>query len=634
MTNEKQMTPKEKYNTIINCIEEMVQGTPDEKTNFRYYHSDMDICNTAFNNGHVLLDMRGRNTLFQFLTGMTVLEYIDERRMMAAYRHLVNRETWAISEELEIAQVTTQQAFNKKFAKFFPGVRPTEAFKTKDTGRILPARTWEYISNESREYFANMEEEPAKQNTKFGISRDQYLKLQVAQDLQAFYGLSDCESDLAFDLSETNGYDMAATFEYVYKYVRDCITWNENRDSVDQKIGKILGNEYVMYLYFVCHYNFTQIYNVLSRVDCRNVDSGEDIYHCNKMYLLGISVLSAPLEKTHYDRVYNYFMDDTDMAVTGYSFIKYLALVFEGPHSMESALKMIDQHEDGPLSSARTIMWEIRMEQAASPDEDFSIEPIRYDDIPTEPEYDSDGYDVDSGEDDYERESAYALGHEPNDSYWEDYRDDRYEIEHTDEYCDLDDKSDDANFEGIEDSRFESYGAHGLDFLCNSSMDIFTWKQCEELTTPELRQLADASEILRKSGLIAWSVLNCIRHLADAGTTCGRNQLLKVLGEVDMNAVIRWCCWNNNNSIPELGVLASLERDEICATINWLVKHRYVKERAGQYSVTETGLHFEENFAEEQAVSLLKELDLEAGRCEIALERINGHYYVDDDLPY
>ena len=122
------MTPKEQFNIVIKCIEEMVEGKKNEETGFVEYYSDAEIVEKAFKDVPISPATRDKNAIFAFLTKKTPLQYITERRMMAAYQYLINKGRFTINEEIAITNLSSQASFNRKFKTFFPDMTPKDAF--------------------------------------------------------------------------------------------------------------------------------------------------------------------------------------------------------------------------------------------------------------------------------------------------------------------------------------------------------------------------------------------------------------------------------------------------------------------------------------------------------------------------
>ena len=134
------MTAKERYDEIIQKIEEMV-------TVQRLQAKDIAE-EIAWNQGMTYRDLA---TVLGFLTGEQLINYIRSRKYQAAYKFLSEAKarklkmSIAISKALDIADMKEQSSLNKVFKKLF-GVTPGEAFYMQDASRMLPPKSWAEIS--------------------------------------------------------------------------------------------------------------------------------------------------------------------------------------------------------------------------------------------------------------------------------------------------------------------------------------------------------------------------------------------------------------------------------------------------------------------------------------------------------
>ena len=78
------MGPKEKYNIIVNKIEELVQGECIDGIIMGM--DELEICEKAFDAAQSIMDIRSQNILFGFLMDKRIKTYVQERKMMAAYK--------------------------------------------------------------------------------------------------------------------------------------------------------------------------------------------------------------------------------------------------------------------------------------------------------------------------------------------------------------------------------------------------------------------------------------------------------------------------------------------------------------------------------------------------------------------
>lgn len=131
------MNAKERYNRIIMEIEEKAQDpfVPS---------SDLAIAVAADN----FMTLREINTVTKFLFDDLLLNYIRQRKMMAAYRYLVSGDSMDITGAVDIADLGTHSSFDRGFKKAF-GITPKEAYRNKDLSLFVQPLTWDVISCET-----------------------------------------------------------------------------------------------------------------------------------------------------------------------------------------------------------------------------------------------------------------------------------------------------------------------------------------------------------------------------------------------------------------------------------------------------------------------------------------------------
>jgi len=197
------MKAKETYNAIIKDIEGMILdlSLKSQEIVIKIEHK-------------YVYDARELKAVFRFLTGITPLEYVRNRRLMASYECLINQKVRDVTAACAITQYDSQHFSNSFKAKF--GMTPTDAFTRKDRSLIEPMLTWEAIScNTSGQMPLEQEGDPMHEQGRFGISLEQYDKVRKASDLEALYDFTPMLSQYAFDIAEKTGYPLERTFEYV-----------------------------------------------------------------------------------------------------------------------------------------------------------------------------------------------------------------------------------------------------------------------------------------------------------------------------------------------------------------------------------------------------------------------------------
>lgn len=99
------VTAKSNFNTMMNEIDNMILC--------RESLSSTDIkASIALNSG---LSNRDLNTIFTYLTGRSLKDYITERQMMAAYKDIIEMREFNIDAAIILTGYDNQSSFTKKF---------------------------------------------------------------------------------------------------------------------------------------------------------------------------------------------------------------------------------------------------------------------------------------------------------------------------------------------------------------------------------------------------------------------------------------------------------------------------------------------------------------------------------------
>lgn len=198
-----EMTAKEKTEKMINIVEEEVINGEKE---------DRDIANLI--QEELVLSLRELNIIFPYLTGVSIRNYIRERRMMSAYYTLIRFDSWneAIEMAIEKSMLYDQSAFSKQFKEMF-GLTPKDAFKKKDKSKLKPPMSWDVITGGDSSGITNIVKDITEK--KFGTDKTLVNEIIAAEDYQTFYGLSDELSETAFNISDDGDVSMEESFYIV-----------------------------------------------------------------------------------------------------------------------------------------------------------------------------------------------------------------------------------------------------------------------------------------------------------------------------------------------------------------------------------------------------------------------------------
>lgn len=234
------MNARERFDLIISKIEEC--SASDE------FAKPADIADRI--SKETGCSFREMNSIFSFLTGSTFLEYIKERKMMAAYKMLISCPILNIEAAICVSGYDNQSSFTKGFNKQF-GITPKNAFSEKDKTKLLPAKTWEFISS-AEDLFESVDVSSQESSIKFGISKEQYDKILEASDYQALYNFNDSQSEAAFKISEDYKVSLKNAFEFVDEFtIMFCDDEFSQLESNEKDIKLFIQNSpALLYLYF------------------------------------------------------------------------------------------------------------------------------------------------------------------------------------------------------------------------------------------------------------------------------------------------------------------------------------------------------------------------------------------------
>jgi len=246
------MNAKDKFNRIIETIEQSIESAE--------YISDIELADKAFKAGQSgYMDPRLQRNVFDFMVNMSVADYIARRRMMKAWEYYLLDDTSSRDKAYSVAMVSTQKGFIGKFRKVF-GCTPEDAKKHREKIIIEEPFYWDNISKEKQEKFVEDVEAGNMINQKFGVPLSVLDVAIKAKAMQEFYGLTDDESDLAYELATRIGQPLEKTFEYVYNFAWPYLeSDSSNIKDADQKMLIVLNYPIVIKLYFDYGMSFDEV---------------------------------------------------------------------------------------------------------------------------------------------------------------------------------------------------------------------------------------------------------------------------------------------------------------------------------------------------------------------------------------
>lgn len=154
------MDVQKQYDQVIKTIEDIVESRPCDY--LEPLPSPDELSNTVLEaGGYYGLDRKARNSIFNFMTGMTFKQYFDLRIDMYAYKVMLTQEKYDPTVLMNIAGVETVSALHKRFSSSF-NMSPSQAFEQKDPAKYLPPAYWSSLSTEQQEDLEKLLEENEK----------------------------------------------------------------------------------------------------------------------------------------------------------------------------------------------------------------------------------------------------------------------------------------------------------------------------------------------------------------------------------------------------------------------------------------------------------------------------------------
>lgn len=160
---------------------------------------------------------RDLSTIFSFMTGKTLIDYIKERKLNASYEHIIDCEIFDAQTAVTLSGLGDQSALNKKFKSTY-GLTPKEAHAKKDYSLVEMRMTWKGFSNVEIKERTNENNSDSPFDTVFGLARKKYEEVKEAIELQELYGFNELQSGIAYDIHQTYKLPLKETFRFVDEY--------------------------------------------------------------------------------------------------------------------------------------------------------------------------------------------------------------------------------------------------------------------------------------------------------------------------------------------------------------------------------------------------------------------------------
>ena len=246
------MNFKERYDEIIKEIEDAVKANEKQIT---------EMLSKKYG-----IHTRMIADAFQFISGVTLSQYIKQRRIINAINYKFEH-----SCSLEVAAAKygfPDSATLSKACKSFLGISPSQISR-QELARKHPLTIDALLSMEECMHIAkaNCGNDSSKL---FGIDREQFATIKDVLEINAIYGLPDEDAELAYELSVKHHVSLPRAFEFV----EDMLLQEEN--------GTMYAKNDSAY--------FNEIADLCFR---RNMSISESIEEIERLYSIGVVNVSS-----------------------------------------------------------------------------------------------------------------------------------------------------------------------------------------------------------------------------------------------------------------------------------------------------------------------------------------------------
>ena len=369
------MTVREQYDAMIRKIEQEA-GRGDL--------SASELAErVARENG---LGIRDMTAVMRYLTGRTLLDYIRERKLMAACRYLTGGPETTIHQAIAISGYDNQSSFTKRFTAVFG--MPNTAVKRIGEGQEFPAVATEKWTKQDGE-------------TMFGLPRETFEQVMWASELERMYSLHPAFSQLAFRLyeegtgedarrKEKGGRSMEDCFRFLHG-IQDVYTVHGEFASEDspEDLAREADAEYVSsafyrFMFFQCDITVgTASDLMLSRI----MPTEEELMQMDPNMIRAFSLADEyfHLNFFFFRKAYQYFQEHGAGIYGNEEFFQYLDLLDQNVPIEIAFANIVPEMDAEEVNDAMEEAWrEMQFEEQYEPDsfwEEQAAEEERWHDV-------------------------------------------------------------------------------------------------------------------------------------------------------------------------------------------------------------------------------------------------------------
>lgn len=340
------MSSKEKYDELILSIENMACNPFTTASEI----AALIIKESGFS-------LRDLNVIMAFMTDHSLLEYIKERKIMAACEYMLKNREKDMEEAIAISGLSDTSSFHRKFKKTF-GITPGEALE-KDCNTLLrPPEIWDNVAETEKEgkRKPQTKSEYAKKDTVFDISEEQYRTILEAHELSVLYDLDLILSDQAFQFAKKHKYPLNQSFRYFSEIVSYAEDLKINDDSINimETVQLIAPCPDIQYLCFELNLPIHLAIKAGFRIRREHTDENPfNLRDLDPELILCFSEMNGMSFK-YFKEQFDYYKEHTDNSYDDLNFEEYLQQICQNVPKEEALKNIVPAEEFDPFSEAKT----------------------------------------------------------------------------------------------------------------------------------------------------------------------------------------------------------------------------------------------------------------------------------------
>ena len=275
------ITPNEKIDKLFELIEQ------EARKGFKSKHAIAERIAQEFG-----VSTRDLSTVFSFLLNQTLIDYIADRKLMAAYECLISSENFDVQTAIFLSGLGDQSAFNKRFKIRFE-MTPMEAHRQKDISPLQVKMSWNALQTTeiSMQPQGRASFNHSSKKTMFGISKEKLGEIETLLELRDTYGFDELQCELAYYIFVTYSIPINAAFRFVDEFKYEDDIDDEELAELDDypklsieeyiytRVKETVADPEISYVYFEGDMDsLDTVYKVIDKLHNQGIDDVTELY--------------------------------------------------------------------------------------------------------------------------------------------------------------------------------------------------------------------------------------------------------------------------------------------------------------------------------------------------------------------